>query len=987
MNDDCNSALPRLNNNINFIKNNPFKNLMWNTTSLIYTVSEISRSDWWRRWLFSTNAKDILRRGGLFQCIIFNTLDSKKSRELKCIHLVDDLNIFEKQGGLFRLLILNVVLAEVLMNRVIKLGMEKKFYNTCRMSKHITWAKANRYFKMGTLARRFLIPKLLRIIVERFSDIINRWSSYFSIPIQMTSYMLWSRSNKMNKLIKLDIISLIEKENDHNGNKPNTVTSENGLISNMKVIFIFEIYSSVAILIIMKNIELCQRYDTSVNQSLALYLEQINCRQNGGRITDQANASINLDDSGNRKYFHTRFHGRSILDRQLNSVLLISTHSKLTKRSISYNAREKVKTFRKDKKAQDINWPDKWDDIERKVRIEQMKLCVLAENSHGTVSKKVLSYQRKLALSLNFRLLAVRITTTNKGKNTPGVDGKLINSNEDKWKVVENIRWWILRPDKFKAQPVKRVYIPKSNNKLRPLGIPNIEERCLQALLNLVLEPLVEMNSDRHSYGFRKFRSAKMAIGALRVNLRSNPDHYNKYILDADIEKFFDTISHDWLLKYIPLEITLKIILEKWLKAGSIYLTRFEATERGTPQGGIISPCLANFTLNGLEEYINQKVRIKYRGYKDNRFSIKRKTDKKNKGYKWIPLALQTLTVRYADDFIVIGRSKRMIESCVRPAIEEFLKERGLTLSKDKTKILSVRNGDKIPFLGYCFQYRKKFSPKYNQFNDKLNKEGIACFPLKDNYMKKIKEIKNIFRISYNDTAYTLITKLNPIIRGWANYFNMSQSYYLRNRLNYALYRFIWLWAKRKHPRWGKKRIARFYFLAPIKLRKGWTSSTNTYYSGNHKKWIFRGFTKRSSIYNEFEGGKYIELIDPTVIIETMSARRYRIPSKLETVHAYHPDYEQIILNNQRLAVESVIKTGTLKLKLFKKQNGLCALCKEYLIMDGEDFMPLPGEWHIHHKIERTKGGSKSNMHNMELVHSSCHVAHHKKVNEQNDKN
>lgn len=126
-------------------------------------------------------------------------------------------------------------------------------------------------------------------------------------------------------------------------------------------------------------------------------------------------------------------------------------------------------------------------------------------------------------------------------------------------------------------------------------------------------------------------------------------------------------------------------------------------------------------------------------------------------------------------------------------------------------------------------------------FNDKLIQEGIACFPLKEKYKKKIKEIKNIFRASYNDTPYTLIKKLNPIIRGWTNYFNMSQSYYLRNRLSYALYRFVWLWAKRKHPRWGKKRITRYYFLPPRKLRKGWASPANTW----------------SSIYNEFEGGKY----------------------------------------------------------------------------------------------------------------------------------
>jgi 5-methylcytosine-specific restriction endonuclease McrA len=111
-----------------------------------------------------------------------------------------------------------------------------------------------------------------------------------------------------------------------------------------------------------------------------------------------------------------------------------------------------------------------------------------------------------------------------------------------------------------------------------------------------------------------------------------------------------------------------------------------------------------------------------------------------------------------------------------------------------------------------------------------------------------------------------------------------------------------------------------------------------------------------------------------------MSARRYRIPSKLETVHAYHPDYEQIILNNQRIAVESVIKTGTLKLKLFKKQKGLCAICKDYLITDTDDFMPFPGEWHIHHNVKRAKGGSKSNIDNMKLVHSLCHIIHHKEV-------
>jgi len=123
-------------------------------------------------------------------------------------------------------------------------------------------------------------------------------------------------------------------------------------------------------------------------------------------------------------------------------------------------------------------------------------------------------------------------------------------------------------------------------------------------------------------------------------------------------------------------------------------------------------------------------------------------------------------TVRYADDFLVLGRSKRLIKTAVIPAVEEFLKERGLKLSKEKTKVLSVKNSDKIPFLGYCFQYQKKFSHKYNLFNDKLNKEGISCYPLKENFVKIVKELRSIIRKSYNDSAYTLITKLNPKIRG-----------------------------------------------------------------------------------------------------------------------------------------------------------------------------------------------------------------------------
>ena len=972
---------------------------LWNNGNIIKTTAQISREDWWRRWLYSTNAKDILRHWSLFCYIIWYRINQFLC--YKIIYPVSDLDYIEKQDGLFGLCKFNVFCMEAPMNRIVKLSMKKKFYKTCRTFKRETWAQANHCLKIGTLARRFvpresrgggilnplplgggwgfLILNLQRHYVGIFIDVVNSRSLYVSIPLQMTSHTLCIINILIILYKKLVKYIIINNKVILNQNKFKMETSEKGMNKYFVfyVINLFMLFMPSVAIFMYKNIELYHIIDTSNEQRLALYLEQFICRQNGGRITDQAKVWMKIQDSGNYKFSNIKRHSLSEYDKQQNSVLLKSIYNNFPRRNLSYYTREKNKNFRKDKILQNIVWPEKWQGIEEEVRKDQMKLCILAEKYNRTDRKEILSYQRKLALKLNFRLLAVKIVTSNKGKNTAGIDGKVINDNEEKCQMVGKLRDWIINPEKYKVKPVKRVFIPKGNNKWRPLGIPSIEDRCLQALLNLVLEPLIEMKSDIHSYGYRKFRSAKMAIGALRVNLISSEDHYDKYVLDADIKGFFDNISHEWIMNKIPLEITLKIILEKWLKAGAIYLDKFEPTVMGTPQGSIISPTLANFTLNGLQEHVRAAVIKKYKGFKNETFNIKYKEDGKN---KYIPLRLKIFTVRYADDFIVIGRSSRMIKNTVIPAVKDFLKERGLSLSDEKTKVLSIRNSDKIKFLGYCFQYQRKFSQKYNLFNDRINQEGIACYPQRENYIKKVRELRVIFRKSLNDSAYSLITKLNPIIRGWANYFNMSQSYYLRNRLNYALYRYIWLWVKKKYPKWGKKRIAKQFF-----LKSKWQGKTkegevqNMYYTGNDKKWIFRGFTKKSSIYNEFSEGKYIELLDPTLIVETISARRYRIPKFMETVHAYHPDYKKLIEFNQSLALESVKNTKTLKIKLLKKQKGRCAMCKEYLL-ETENSMEInyEGRWHIHHKMERALGGSKSKRENMELVHAHCHISHHK---------
>ena len=174
-----------------------------------------------------------------------------------------------------------------------------------------------------------------------------------------------------------------------------------------------------------------------------------------------------------------------------------------------------------------------------------MELADLASKTN-IYDSKVLSLQRKLALTLDFRRLAVHKVCTNEGSKTPGIDGIILTEEEEKNRIVELMKEIIQRPESYKAKAVKRVFIRKGRKgKKRPLGIPTIKDRCLQSLINLILEPVVETTSDPNSYGFRKFRSAKMAIGAVRRNLRSEPAHYDKFVFDADIKGFFDNISHE----------------------------------------------------------------------------------------------------------------------------------------------------------------------------------------------------------------------------------------------------------------------------------------------------------------------------------------------------------------------------------------------------------------------------------------------------------
>ncbi|TKD43824.1 group II intron reverse transcriptase/maturase, partial [Azotobacter chroococcum] len=309
------------------------------------------------------------------------------------------------------------------------------------------------------------------------------------------------------------------------------------------------------------------------------------------------------------------------------------------------------------------NWPQSWCRIESDVKRLQVRIAKATREGRWG---KVQALQRLLTRSYSGKMLAVKRVTENRGKKTPGVDGKIWSTPVAKSKGALALKHRGYRP-----QPLRRLYIPKSDGKERPLGIPTMRDRAMQALWKLALEPVAETRADPNSYGFRPERSTADAIahGFTVLAKRSSAE----WILEGDIRGCFDNISHDWLLANVPMD---KTILRKWLQAGYVEQGTLFATEAGTPQGGIISPILANWTLDGLEQAALASVAS---------------TERRRRPFK-------VHVVRYADDFIVTGASKSLLEHQVRPAIEAFLKERGLELSAKKTHITHISEG--FDFLG-----------------------------------------------------------------------------------------------------------------------------------------------------------------------------------------------------------------------------------------------------------------------------------------------
>ena len=418
-----------------------------------------------------------------------------------------------------------------------------------------------------------------------------------------------------------------------------------------------------------------------------------------------------------------------------------------------------------------------WKKAEAEVNRLQARIAKATQEKKWNTVKRL---QYLLTHSYHAKALAVRKVTTNKGKNTPGIDRELWSTPASKMRGVLTLT------DKgYKAKPLRRVFIEKKGKKAkRPLGIPCMYDRAMQALYALALDPVSETTADGKSFGFRKGRCAQDACEYTFTALSRKVSP--QWVLEGDIKGCFDHISHDWLIEHIPMD---KSVLKQFLKAGFIFQDELFPTDEGTPQGGVISPILANMTLDGMQKALSDRFHTNRQG----KVSLQYKN------------AHKVNLVRYADDFIVTAATREIAEEA-KELIRDFLQTRGLELSEEKTVITHIDDG--FDMLGWTF---RKFKGK------------LIIKPSK----KALKAIKTALHetILGRGKAWKqedLIKKLNQQIRGWANYHQSVCASEAFTHIDYVLYELLWRWAKRRHPQ----------------KSRGWIAS-NYWHSEQSKNWVF----------------------------------------------------------------------------------------------------------------------------------------------------
>jgi RNA-directed DNA polymerase len=532
-----------------------------------------------------------------------------------------------------------------------------------------------------------------------------------------------------------------------------------------------------------------------------------------------------------------------------------------------------------------VDWNSiNWRKVCRTVRRLQVRI-VKAVREGKWHKVKALVYL--LTHSFGGRALAILRVVNNQGAKTPGVDGVCWPHAEERGAAFA----WLRRRG-YRPQPLRRVYIPKSNGQKRPLGIPTMTDRAMQALYLLGLDPIAETQADGHSYGFRLERCCADAIeqGHLLLGNRHGPG----WILEGDIKSCFDRISHSWLLDHIPMD---KEILRAWLQAGFLHEgVRFDTTE-GTPQGGIISPVLANRALDGLQALLAEHF--------------------PSGGKRSCKVHL----VRYADDFIITGPSKELLQHKVMPLVAHFLNERSLELSHEKTRITPLDAG--FDFLGQTIR--------------RYPCGKVLVKPSKKNVRTFLGKIKETIQDAGGWTAGELIQRLNQQIKGWTMFHRHAASKRTFSQVDRRIFHMLRCWCRHRH------------------RHKSWTWINRKYFrASGHRHWIFSGTLPDSK-------GKEV----PIELLEANRVPIRRYVKIRQDANPYDPLWELYLETRLYWQLEGTLAGRGRIEYLWKAQEGRCVRC-------GQPLRPSERPWHIHHRHWRSHGGPDT-VDNLELLHGHCH--------------
>jgi RNA-directed DNA polymerase len=517
------------------------------------------------------------------------------------------------------------------------------------------------------------------------------------------------------------------------------------------------------------------------------------------------------------------------------------------------------------------------------------------------------------------KVLAVwRITQRNTGKYTAGIDG--ISMPKGDRDLQDELRHKLLVEIDISRKPdaIRRVYIPKSNGKKRPLGIPTIRDRISQEILRIAIEPIAEYHFSNNSWGFRPKRSCQDAVQQLFKKL-SRAISY-RYIVEGDIKGCFDNIDHrhiintlsDWKVPKWATELT-----RKMLKSGIFFKGELYDSDTGTPQGGVISPLLANVALTSLDNFCLQQY-----GY--------------TRGDSGYPRQNNPI-VRYADDFVIVCKSKRMAEQVKVEITEHLANEIGLELSEEKTSITHITKG--FNFLGFNIRkYPDPHSKKKPKSERKWSEYKLLIKPQKEKVVEFLRNCKEVLNENKVAKQTSIIALLNPKLKGWGMFYRHVVSKDTFSKVNHEIWIKLYFWSKRRHPQKTKSWIVQKYFSRV-----------------NNVKSVFRDSETGNFLFN----------------INQLTIKRFVMVNGTHRVYNNNP--ETLLYWKKREYTNAYDQINSVKVRrLYKRQNGKCSYCNEPI----KEEQIQKTELHVHHLLPQSFGGTESYS-NLKLLHQECHTELH----------